>query len=87
MSVFGWSLPAGCSTLPGEENGAYCVTIDGKEYAWDDCDRVFVYSGVHEHPEDDGFRYLGKCEYNNDIDDPEKILREWVNKYNVEGNH
>lgn len=83
MSVFGWDLPAGCGTLPGEEDDVYQCTIDGKNYAWDDKDQVWVYSGIHESDYDDGYRMIGKCQYNDDIDDPEKILREWVNEYNI----
>ena len=29
MSFFGWSLPAGCSSLPGEEYGAIELKFEG----------------------------------------------------------
>lgn len=77
MSVFGWSLPAGCTRLPDDEDGSYSLIVEGKNYAWDDQDRVFVYSGVHESYDDDGYRFVGTCPWNDD-EDPVTVLKRWL---------
>jgi hypothetical protein len=48
MSVFGWSLPPGCHTLPGEEDGALQLKPEGLpkhvEVYWTEDDEILVMS-------------------------------------------
>lgn len=78
MSLFGWSLPPGCGTLPGEETGAYEVQIDGVRYAWGEDDLVYVQDAKHPDAGEDGYRLLGKLEWPDD-DDPVAALRVFIN--------
>ena len=60
MSIFGWSLPAGCGTLPCEEGGAYEQKIDGVWWTWDESDNVYRQDPKHPDARDDGYVYMGK---------------------------
>lgn len=82
MSVFGWSLPAGCSTLPYDEDGAYEEKINGTWYAWDEGDRVYKHDPKHPDARDDGYVYIGDIVWPDDTGpefDPATLLREFVN--------
>lgn len=77
MSAFGWSLPAGCTTLPCEEMVAYELKIDGVWWAWDEWDNVYE-SVPGSSERDDGYVYRGKLEWNDSIDSPAAQLRAFV---------
>lgn len=83
MSIFGYSLPAGVSALPGEEQSAMCMNIAGHEYAWDESDNVYVFTGISFDENDDGFRKVGVLEWPDD-DDGYHALREWVAAHDME---
>lgn len=81
MGIFGWSLPPGCGTLPGEEAGAVEKKIDGVWYAWDENDCVYRHDPKHPDAREDGYVYIGVLILPNDWDneaDPMKLLREFV---------
>lgn len=86
MSIFGWSLPAGCGELPGEGSEAYEEKIGGEWYAWDEGDRVFVYDPKSTHARDDGYVYIGQITWPDTWPDPEadsiSLLRDFVAKRN-----
>jgi hypothetical protein len=84
MGLFGWSLPPGCSTLPGEESGAYEQQINGVWYAWDEDDNVFKHDPQHADARDDGYVYIGKLAWPDDTGpefDSRALLREFVRNY------
>ena len=82
MSAFGWSLPAGCTTLPGEEDGVYELKIDGVWWAWDESDNI--YESVPGSTErDDGYVYRSKLEWDDSIDDPAAQLRAFVSNHKM----
>ena len=84
MGIFGWSLPPGCGTLPGEETGAYEEKIDGVCWAWDEDDRVFRYDSSHPDSRDDGYVYIGQMVWPADTGpefDSRVLLREFVRNY------
>jgi len=74
----GWNLPPGCSVndIPGNGPNAYEITIDGIPYAWDEDDKVYMYTGRHANEWDDGYRFLGTLAW--DDDEPEQTLRNWL---------
>jgi hypothetical protein len=78
IEMSGWNLPPGCSVrdLPGAGPNAYEVAIDGTHYAWDEDDRVYMYTGEHRDEYDDGYRLLGTLAW--DDDNPEQTLRDWI---------
>ena len=59
MSVFGWSLPPGCTDLPYDNEGAYEEKINGVWYAWDENDRVYRQDPKHSAAREDGYVYIG----------------------------
>lgn len=82
MSIFGWSLPPGCGTLPGEESGAYELRIDGVWYAWDEGDSVYKHDPTNPDARDDGYVFMGKLEWPNDPDaDARVVLRQFVTSH------
>lgn len=83
MGIFGWSLPPGCGTLPGEESGAYEVQIDGVYYAWDEDDNVFKQDPQHADARDDGYVHIGRCAWPED-DDAETALRAFIDNFKGE---
>ena len=81
MGIFGWSLPPGCGTLPGEESGSYEQQIDGVWYAWDEDDRVYAYTPEHPEACDDGFVYIGQVVWPESMgpeEEPSSLLVEFV---------
>lgn len=81
MGIFGWSLPPGCGTLPGEEVGAVEEKIDGIWYAWDEADRVHKYEPNHPDARDDGFVYIGQIVWPESMgpeEEPKALLVEFV---------
>jgi hypothetical protein len=90
MSIFGWSLPAGCGELPGEGSEAYEERIGGKWYAWDENDNVFVYDPKAPQDRGDGYVYIGKIVWPEDAPaefDSVCLLREFVASITKEGQH
>lgn len=80
MGIFGWSLPPGCRTLPGEEEHAYEVRIDGVQYAWDEHDNVYRQDAKHPDARDDGYVLIGTLAWPDDPDaDPRVVLHKFVN--------
>lgn len=80
MGIFGWSMPPGCGTLPGEESDAYEVKIDGVWYAWDESDRVYMQDPNNPAARDDGYVYIGQIAWPNDPEaDAREVLRKFVN--------
>lgn len=77
MSALGWSLPAGCGTLPGEEEGAYEEKIDGIWYAWDESDNIYKHTGDCSE-RDDGYAFVGKLEFDDGFDEPLAQFRHFV---------
>lgn len=77
MGLFGWSLPPGCGTLPGEEEGSYVVEIDGIEYAWGEDDLVYKYDPAHPGAREDGFVMIGTLAWP-DHDDGAAELKAFV---------
>lgn len=66
MGIFGGSLPPGCGTLPGEEEGA----IDLRPYLPNldkDTDVFWVEDGSLMEVREEGNRYVGDLEWNDDL--------------------
>ena len=85
MSVFGWSLPAGCTSLPYDDEGAYEEKIDGTWYAWDEGDRVYKHDPSHADARDDGYVYVGDIVWPDHAGlnfEPARLLRQFVHKLN-----
>lgn len=79
MGIFGWSLPPGCGTLPGEESGAYEEKIDGVWYAWTEDDEVFRQDRNHPDAREDGYVYIGTINWSEDAEvDASALLRGFV---------
>jgi hypothetical protein len=81
MGIFGWSLPPGCGTLPGEESGAYEEKIDGVWHAWTEDDEVFRQDPKHPDAREDGYVYIGTLNYPEDAPskvDPAVLLKDFV---------
>lgn len=79
MGTFGWSLPPGCHTLPGEEEEVCEIKVDGVEYAWDDSDNLFKYVG-YEAERDDGYTFLCKLVWDDDGGSAEAQIRAALKK-------
>lgn len=58
MGIFGWSLPPGCSSVPGDEDGAVELVIDGVWYALDDSNNVYQMTNSPQS-RDDGYEKIG----------------------------
>lgn len=87
MGIFGWSLPPGCSTLPGEEEHAYEVRIDGVQYAWAEDDNVYRQDAKHPDARDDGYVLIGTLAWPDDPDaDPRVVLHKFINNLKENGN-
>lgn len=84
MGIFGWSLPPGCGNLPGEEEGAVEVKIDGVWYAWDESDNLFKHVGEGAE-RDDGYTFIGKLEWDDNCDSAAAQIRQAVEKLLVPG--
>jgi hypothetical protein len=67
MSILGWSLPAGCTTLPYDNSEAYEVKIDGVWVAWDEDNNVYVQTNS-KNAREDGYEYIGTIEMGDDED-------------------
>lgn len=81
MGIFGWSLPPGCGTLPGEGSDAYEVKIDGVWYAWDESDRVYMQDPKNPEARDDGYVYIGQIVWTESMgpeEEPSSLLVEFV---------
>ena len=81
MGVFGWSLPAGCGALPGEEDGASELKIDGCWWAWDESGNVFQHIGKGAERED-GYTYRGWLDPDTELG-PEQDWRDTLRAYVV----
>ena len=81
MSIFGWSMPAGCNGTPYDNDEVYEQKIGGVWYAWDEADNVYRHDPKHPEARDDGYVYMGKIIWPSDIRpefDSGKLLREFV---------
>jgi hypothetical protein len=84
MGIFGWSLPPGCGSLPGEESEAYEEKIDGVFYAWTEDDAVFKQDPQHPDAREDGYVYIGQITWPDDMPsevDSAVLLREFVRQH------
>lgn len=75
MSVFGWSLPPGCHSLPHDETGAIDLKFEGLPELvgvfWTEDDEILIVSQVGRMNE----TLLGKYafEWSNQLDDAQNI--------------
>lgn len=79
MGLFGWSMPAGCSRVPADDEGAIEIQVDGKWYAWTESEQVFVYTG-HDAERDDGYSFFCnlKSDWMAEDETPESYLKRHI---------